>query len=74
MEQTKPSPSVTWVVDRIEGDFAVIDWDKGRIDIPLAALPEGTREGSVLRIALDPEEETRRKNRIRSLFDRLRVD
>lgn len=64
-----------WTIDRIEGEIAVVEIAEGKtVDIPLSALPEGVREGSVLRIETDPDEEARRKKKIRSLFDRLRVD
>lgn len=64
-----------WTIDRIEGEIAVVEIVEGKtVDIPLSALPEGVREGSVLRIETDPDEEARRKKKIRSLFDRLRVD
>ena len=34
-----------FVIDRLEGDRAVIDFDGEMIDIPLTALPVGTSEG-----------------------------
>jgi hypothetical protein len=43
--------SRTLVVDRIEGRIAVlIDDDGPAFDVPLRSLPQGTREGSVLRV------------------------
>ncbi|MGI6590122.1 MAG: DUF3006 domain-containing protein [Eggerthellaceae bacterium] len=37
------------IVDRIEGDIAVLEIDGTRFeDVPLAQLPQGTRQGSVL--------------------------
>lgn len=66
---------IFWTIDRIEGDIAVVEIAVGKtVDLPLSALPEGVKEGSVLRIALDHDEEARRKKKTRSLFDRLRVD
>ena len=44
------------------------------VNLPLSALPEGAKEGSVLRIEIDPDEAAKRKKKTRSLFDRLRVD
>lgn len=38
-----------WIVDRIEGDFAVIEYDGQYVDIPLHLLPE-IKEGSTLQI------------------------
>ena len=49
-----------WVIDRIEGSFAVVEIAVGQtVNVPLSALPEGIREGSVLRITVDKEEEAR---------------
>ena len=41
-----------WVVDRIEGEAAVLvaDDDQEMLDIPLNVLPHGLREGTVLRV------------------------
>lgn len=36
------------VVDRFEGDLAVLEIDGARVDVPRSALPEGTREGDTL--------------------------
>lgn len=64
-----------WTIDRIEGEIAVVEIAEGKtVNIPRSALPEGTKEGSVLRIGIDPDEAARRKKKTRSLFDRLRVD
>ncbi len=74
MKTNNTDRSVIWVVDRIEGSLAVVDTGDGRLEIPLSALPKDTKEGTVLRLASDPDEEARRKQTVRSLFDRLRVD
>ena len=67
--------TVFWTIDRIEGDVAVVELSAGKtVNLPLSALPQGVKEGSVLRLTLDKEEEARRKKKYRSLFDRLRVD
>jgi len=38
------------VVDRIEGDFAVLEVGGTTVDWPLSALPEGVGEGSALSV------------------------
>ena len=38
------------VIDRIEGDRAVLEVDGELIDFPVGALPPGSREGGVLLI------------------------
>lgn len=59
---------MTFAVDRLEGNIAVLEAEDGAMfDVPLAELPPGTRQGSVLRrdaggaYCLDPEEEARRR-------------
>lgn len=42
------------VVDRIEGTRAVLEIGGERVDVPLAALPEGTAEGDVLLVTRQP--------------------
>ena len=67
--------TVFWVIDRLEGDLAVVEIAEGKtVAIPRTSLPEGAREGNVLRLTIDPEEEARRKKKLRSLFNRLKVD
>ena len=41
-----------WVVDRIEGEVAVLvaDDDQKMLDMPLNVLPRGVREGTVLKV------------------------
>ena len=57
------------IVDRIEADFAVVYFVDIRRDIPLAQLPDGVHEGSVLKetvngYALDPDAESQRRKTI----------
>ena len=64
-----------WTIDRFEGEIAVVEIAEGKtVNIPRAALPDGIKEGAVLRIEIDPDEAAKRKKKTRSLFDRLRVD
>ena len=42
------------IIDRFEGDFAVIELPNGQtIDCPKALLPENAKEGSILNISVD---------------------
>lgn len=61
-----------WIVDRIEGAFAVISAQglEDTFDVPLAALPAGVREGDVLRLGADPQATETRRQRI---TDRIRA-
>ena len=69
--------SASLIVDRIEGTIAVCETaSASMIDVPLSDLPEGTKEGSVLRFAngsyvIDAEEERSRRSRIESKAKRL---
>ena len=48
-----------WVVDRIEGEVAVLVGDKNgeMTEVPVNALPDGLQEGSVLRVPEDMGEQ-----------------
>lgn len=69
--------STSLIVDRIEGTIAVCETASASIvDVPLSDLPEGTKEGSVLRLengsyVIDAEEERSRRSRIESKAKRL---
>ena len=58
---------MVFAVDRIEGNTAVLEDENGDfITVALAELPQGTREGSVLRCengawSIDPDEAARRR-------------
>ena len=43
------------VVDRIEGNRAVIEVDGEMFDIPSSALPKGTEEGALLQLSAHPD-------------------
>lgn len=43
------------VVDRIEGQRAVLIVGAERVEVPRSALPEGAREGDVLKFVTDAE-------------------
>lgn len=50
-----------YVIDRVEGEFAVAELESGaHADLPLAALPAGCREGSVVRTGPAPAGASRR--------------
>jgi len=62
------------VVDRIEGDIAVLVGEDGQVyDVPLGWLPQGVREGNVLTrgLRVDRGETERRRSRARALLDKL---
>ena len=63
------------VVDRIEGDTAVVEFTGGgRLDLPRTLLPAAARDGAVLRIVIEVDEKRRKEieDEIRHQQDRLR--
>lgn len=63
---------MNWIIDRIEGDIAVIETSNGMINIPTVHLPEGTKEGSIINLVIGEDEE--KTKRIKEKMDRLFVD
>jgi hypothetical protein len=64
------------VVDRFEGDYAVllIEDDEIKVDFPRKLLPDGTREGSWLTVdlKLDQEKTKKQEEKIAKLLDKLK--
>jgi hypothetical protein len=64
------------VIDRIEGDRAVVLLGKGeaRVDIPLNELPPGCREGTWLVATFEPDPigEAKQREKIGNLIDKLK--
>ena len=61
-------------IDRFEGEWAVIEWEKGlTFNFPRALLPPGAKDGDVVLFsaAIDRPETVRREIRIRRLEDDL---
>ena len=52
------------IIDRFEGDFAVVETDKGFVNIPRSELPKGAKEGDCLRFVIDESDTAARKKRI----------
>ncbi len=42
-----------WIIDRIEGNLAVIQCGVNSFNVPLDFLPDGTSEGDVLKVLKD---------------------
>lgn len=64
------------IVDRFEGDFAIVELEKGFEKIAKGKLPSNVKEGDVIvierdRIYVDLEETNKRKNKIKGLMDKL---
>lgn len=58
------------IIDRFEGDFAVVELDgRGFSKIPKELIPKGAEEGTVLTIYVNKEETEKRKEEISRLFN-----
>lgn len=59
------------IVDRFEGDYAVVEINKGNlVNIPKVLL-DGAEEGDVISIEIDKEETAKRKTNIENLMNDL---
>lgn len=57
------------IIDRFEGDFAVIELPDGKmIDCPKALLPDDAKEGSIFNITVD---ETATNDKLKKVTDRM---
>jgi len=59
------------IIDRFEGEFAVIETSNGFINVPYPDLPAAAKEGDVLIITLDKANTEARKQRIESMMSKL---
>ncbi len=65
-----------FVIDRFEGDWAIIEFNQKIFNIPKVVLPPGVREGDVItiNISIDKETTDKRKRDIKELADELFED
>lgn len=61
-----------WIIDRFEGEYAVIEHGCVTFNVPRCALPEDIKEGDVLKVIVDEELTWQRKQKIQKLFDKLK--
>lgn len=62
------------IVDRFEGDYAIVELDIGKvINVPKILFPNA-KEGDVFKIEIDKEETNNRKNKIQGLINELFID
>ncbi len=62
------------IIDRFEGEFAVVETDGGFVNVPKAKLPAEANEGAVIDLdnfLVDNETETERTEKIRGMMDEL---
>ena len=62
------------IIDRFEGDYAVVEIDKGNfVNLPKELVPNA-KEGDVIIIRVDHEETNKRKEHVKDLMNQLFED
>ena len=64
------------IIDRFEGELAVIEINNSTIDVPKSKLPATAKEGDVLIIeddnyTIDKDETAKRRREVQDLMDKL---
>ena len=59
------------IIDRFEGDMAIIECEDKMIEIPAKYLPPAAREGDILKLVIDDKKTVERKERIQKLAGSL---
>ena len=65
------SPSL--IIDRIEGDIAIIECGEHTFEVPVSALPEGAQEGSQLSFSLLSSPESDADQEANDRLERLKA-
>lgn len=63
-----------WIVDRIEGEYAVIETSEGSFNILLKFLPDDIKEGDTISVIRDAREGEERADRIFEKMSKLFKD
>jgi hypothetical protein len=60
-----------FIIDRFEGDYALIEYKKRIFHMPKSILPKGAKEGNVINIdvTIDKEATDKKENSIKTLID-----
>ncbi|MGJ7045097.1 DUF3006 domain-containing protein [Thermoanaerobacterium thermosulfurigenes] len=61
------------IIDRFEGDYAVIEFGRITFNFPRTLLPKDLKEGDVIKfdVRIDSEETLKRSQKIKRLADEL---
>ena len=64
---------MTIIIDRFEGDLAIIEYEGKTFNLPRALLPKETKEGDILRLSIEIDHAATadRRRKVKSLEDRL---
>lgn len=62
------------IIDRFEGDYAIVELDVGKfVHLPKVLVPDA-KEGDVVEIRVNSDETKKRKEHITQLMDNLFLD
>lgn len=62
------------IIDRFEGDYAVVEINKGKfVNLPKELIPDA-KEGDVIVITIDQDETKKRKEHVKDLMNQLFED
>ena len=62
------------IIDRFEGDFAVVETENGFINVPRKDIPSNANEGDILKLSLEKKEAEKRKEHIDGIMNSLFKD
>jgi hypothetical protein len=62
------------IIDRFEGNFAVVETSTGMVNIPRVDIPKTAREGDTLIFLIDKDATDKRKERIEKKMNKLFKD
>lgn len=59
------------IIDRFEGEFAVVEIEKGKFSTIPKELLEGAKEGDIIDISICHEETKEKEEKVKSLLEEL---
>lgn len=62
---------MTFIIDRFEEDFAIVEAKGNFYNIPKILLPQKAKEGDVITTSIDTKETERKTTEARNLLDSL---
>jgi len=62
------------IIDRFEGNYAIIETSDGMANIPISDIPPNSKEGDILILTVDSDTTKKRRKRIDGLMNDLFSD
>ncbi|NLJ83444.1 MAG: DUF3006 domain-containing protein [Halanaerobiaceae bacterium] len=59
------------ILDRFEGNMAIIECEDKMLEIPIKYLPAAAKEGDILKLVIDEGKTDKRREKIQKLADSL---